>query len=197
LAGYDSYLSVATIHETTAVRTLFQLENNGAPRFAFKNTSSDVEWSFQQSGPGNFLISKDGTGGPEMQVYQSGRVRMGPGGVANFDLDATGNLTIKGSLIASGSTFPDYVFESDYDLMSLEEVAEYIRQERRLPGMIPASEVERQGGHDMTELQLKLLEKVEEMTLYTLEHKRILDEQGRLLSQVEEVVRQLKGVTER
>ena len=107
VAGYDSYLSVATAHDTTAVRTLFQLENNGAPRFAFKNTSSDTEWSFQQSGPGNFLISRAGTGGPEMQVYGTGMVRMGPGGTNNFTLSPPGNLTIAGTLTANGSTFPD------------------------------------------------------------------------------------------
>ena len=180
VAGYDSYLSVATLHETTAVRTLFQLENNGAPRFAFKNTSSDIEWSFQQSGPGNFLISKEGTGGPEMQVYQTGMVRMGPGGANNFTLSPSGNLTIAGSLTANGSTFPDYVFEPDYDLMPLSDLRTFIQQEKRLPDIPSAEEVKKQGGHNMTELQLKLLEKIEELTLYTLEQEKKLQENGDL-----------------
>jgi hypothetical protein len=153
---------------TTTVRTQFQLRNNGAPRFALENTTSGIEWSFQQSGPGNFLISKEGTGGPEMQVYQNGRVRMGPAGAVNFDLDPSGNLKIKGSLTANGSTFPDYVFEPDYNLMPLSDLRAYIRQERHLPDIPSAQQVKEQGGHNMTELQLKLLEKIEELTLYVL-----------------------------
>ena len=178
LAGYDSLLSVSASHETTAVRTLFQLENNGAPRFAFKNTNSDIEWSFQQSGPGNFLISKEGTGGPELQVYGTGMVRMGPGGANRFTLYPNGNLTIAGSLTANGSTFPDYVFEPDYDLMPLSDLRTYIEMEKRLPDIPSAEKVKQQGGHDMTELQLKLLEKIEELTLYTLEQDAQLQENG-------------------
>jgi hypothetical protein len=154
---------------TTAVRTLFQLWNNGAPRFVLGNSNALTVWSFQQSGPGNFLISLEGTGGPEMQVYQSGRVRMGPAGTASFDLDPTGHLTIAGSLTANGSVFPDYVFEPDYDLMPLSDLQNFIRQEKRLPDIPSAEEVQKQGGHNMTELQIKLLEKIEELTLYTLE----------------------------
>jgi hypothetical protein len=153
---------------TTAVRTLFQLENNGAPRFAFRNASSGIEWSFQQSGPGNFLLSKEGTGGPEMQVYTTGRVRIGPGGAKNFDLDPSGNLEIKGTLTANGSTFPDYVFQPGYALMPLNELRSFIQREGRLPGILSAEEVRQRGGHDMTELQIKLLEKIEELTLYVL-----------------------------
>jgi hypothetical protein len=154
---------------STAVRTLFQLANNGAPRFALKNHTSGVEWSFQQSGPGNFLISKEGTGGPEMQVYQTGMVRMGPGGTNNFTLYPNGNLTIAGSLTANGSTFPDYVFEPGYNLMPLPDLRTFIEQKKRLPDIPSAEDVKKQGGHNMTELQLKLLEKIEELTLYTLE----------------------------
>jgi hypothetical protein len=166
---------------TAAVRTMFRLDNNGAPRFAFTNTNSGIEWSFQQSGPGNFLISKEGTGGPEMQVYQTGMVRMGPGGTNNFTLYPNGNLAIAGSLTANGSVFPDYVFEPDYELMPLPDLRSYIQAEKRLPDIPSAAEVKKQGGHNMTELQLKMLEKIEELTLYTLEQEKRLQEQGEKL----------------
>lgn len=111
-----------------------------------------------------------------MQVFQTGRVRMGPAGARNFDLDPSGNLTITGSLTANGSTFPDYVFQPDYDLMSLSDLETYIEKAKRLPNIPSAEEVKKQGGHNMTELQLKLLEKIEELTLYTLEQEKKLQE---------------------
>jgi hypothetical protein len=94
---------------------------------------------------------------------------MGPGGAASLDLDPNGNLVIALSLTANGSIFPDYVFASDYDLMPLSELRTFIQQEKRLPKIPSATEVEQQGGHNMTELQIKMLEKIEELTLYTLE----------------------------
>ena len=108
-------------------------------------------------------------------------VRMGPGGANRFNLYPNGNLKIAGSLTANGSTFPDYVFGPDYDLRSLADLRRFIQKERRLPNFPSAEEVQQQGGHNMTELQLKLLEKIEELTLYTLE----LEEK---LSRIEKVL---------
>jgi hypothetical protein len=101
---------------------------------------------------------------------------MGPGGANNFTLSSAGNLTVKGSLTANGSTFPDYVFDPDYDLMPLEDLRNFVQEEKRLPDIPSAEEVKKQFGHNMTELQLKLLEKIEELTLYTLEQDKKLQE---------------------
>ncbi|MEO1365816.1 MAG: hypothetical protein AAFX50_01480 [Acidobacteriota bacterium] len=47
--------------------------------------------------------------------------------------------------------------------------------------MPSASDISAAGGINMTELQLRLLEKVEELTLYTLSQQKLLDAQRRLL----------------
>ena len=60
--------------------------------------------------------------------------------------------------------------------MPLSELRTFIQQEKRLPDIPSAQEVKKQGGHNMTELQLKLLEKIEELTLYTLEQEKKLQE---------------------
>ena len=117
-----------------------------------------------------------------MQVYQTGMVRMGPGGANNFTLYPTGNLVIAGSLTANGGTFPDYVFEPGYPLMPLSDLRTFIQKEKRLPNIPSAEEVKQQGGHNMTELQLKLLEKIEELTLYKLRQaKRVEDLRSQIL----------------
>lgn len=132
-----------------------------------------------------------------MQVYQSGRVRMGPAGAINFDLTPTGNLTIKGSLTANGSTFPDYVFDPDYDLMPLTDLKSHIEQHKRLPDVPSAEEVKKQGGHNMTELQLKLLEKIEELTLYTLEQDQQLKQKDERIGQLEVKLSRMGGLEAR
>ena len=66
------------------------------------------------------------------------------------------------------ATFPDYVFESDYNLLPLAELRNFISDNGRLPNMPSAQEIE-ENGADLGELNRLLVEKVEELTLYILE----------------------------
>jgi hypothetical protein len=69
---------------------------------------------------------------------------------------------------------PDYVFAPDYDLMTLDELETFVTVNRHLPNVPSAAEMETEGVN-MTKLQFSLLEKVEELTLYTLELKKELE----------------------
>ncbi len=64
--------------------------------------------------------------------------------------------------------FPDYVFQDSYELMPIHELSAYINKYRHLPNIPTAEDVE-ENGIGLGELQLKQLEKVEELTLYLLE----------------------------
>ena len=101
------------------------------------------------------------------------KLSISAGGTELFSLETDGNLTISGSLTAGnpGMTFPDYVFAPDYELMPLETVGQFISDNKHLPGIPTAVEVAAQGVN-MTELQLKLLRKVEELTLYTVQQQK-------------------------
>jgi hypothetical protein len=83
-------------------------------------------------------------------------------------------LTVKGKIHAqevqldlNGAVAPDYVFDKDYLLMSLEEVEKYIADLGYLPGIPSASEMENLG-MDLKPMNLKLLEKLEELTLHLI-----------------------------
>lgn len=64
---------------------------------------------------------------------------------------------------------PDYVFAENYCLMSLTELEEYVKKNRHLPKIMSESDYQKQGSINLNELNLKLLEKVEELTLYILQ----------------------------
>ena len=66
--------------------------------------------------------------------------------------------------------WPDYVFEEDYDLPTLEEVQDHIKEEGRLINLPSAQQVET-NGIDLGEMNKLLLEKIEELTLYVIELK--------------------------
>ena len=70
---------------------------------------------------------------------------------------------------------PDYVFEDDYPLLSLEELRDYVTRERHLPN-VPSSKDIKKDGLSLGEFQMTLLEKVEELTLYTLAQQEEIDQ---------------------
>ena len=83
----------------------------------------------------------------------------------NFEITTT-KYPVK--VYLAESVAPDYVFENHYDLKSLEEVDAYIIAEGHLPNISSAEEMKKEG-INLKEMNLKLLEKVEELTLYTLD----------------------------
>jgi hypothetical protein len=73
--------------------------------------------------------------------------------------------------IASDNGWADYVFKDGYDLKPLAHVESFIKLHGHLPNMPSAEEV-KLNGVDLGEMQAKLLEKIEELTLYVLELKK-------------------------
>jgi hypothetical protein len=64
---------------------------------------------------------------------------------------------------------PDYVFKPNYKLMPLPELKEYIALHSHLPNIKSETEYNVEGSIDLGELNTKLLEKVEELTLYIIQ----------------------------
>ena len=72
-------------------------------------------------------------------------------------------------------TIPDYVFAEGYELMPLEELAEFVEENKHLPRVKSEADFEEEGSISLTEMNLKLLEKVEELTLYILDLQTQID----------------------
>lgn len=104
----------------------------------------DVNGTIKASG----LIVTDGTN-TQFKVYNTGYVR-----ARDITVDAL--------------AIPDYVFEKDYSLASIEEVDVFIKQYKHLPGIPSAKEIEKDG-MSVSQMQSKLLEKVEGLMLYVIQ----------------------------
>ena len=70
--------------------------------------------------------------------------------------------------------WPDYVFEEHYPIISLKNLDLYIKENKHLPGMPSAKEVET-NGIELGEMNKKLLEKIEELTLHLIEKDKKMD----------------------
>ena len=73
------------------------------------------------------------------------------------------------------TAWADYVFEADYNLKSLSEVEAYIKQNGHLPD-VPSAEEVAANGIELGEMNVKLLEKIEELTLYVIELEKKIDQ---------------------
>jgi hypothetical protein len=88
----------------------------------------------------------------------------------------TGDFWVNGGLSASSITItgpynpPDYVFEPDYKLRSLAETERFVRAHKHLPDVPSANEM--QNGMDLSDLNLRLLKQVEELTLRAIDQEK-------------------------
>lgn len=100
------------------------------------------------------------------------------------------SMAVKGKIIAEEikvrryDTWPDYVFDDNYKLKSLYQVEDFIKQHRHLEGIVTARQAEAEGV-ELGNLQAKLLEKVEELTLYLIELKKENDELAQRVAELE------------
>lgn len=84
-------------------------------------------------------------------------------------------LCAKAIRITDPPCWPDFVFSKDYELLSLYEVEQFIAENHHLPNVPSAAEV-KANGIDLGEMNVILLQKVEELTLYILNLQRQIDE---------------------
>lgn len=90
----------------------------------------------------------------------------------NYLLAVNGKIGAKEIIVENtSSTWPDYVFEKDYPLISLEEVEHFVQSNKHLPEVPSAIEV-KEAGINIGDMNAVLLKKIEELTLYLIEQNK-------------------------
>ncbi len=135
-------------------------QGGGSGRYAFHFVNKDGASILYGRGDGNVGL---GTYNPDAKLTVNGTVHAAE---VKVDLNVPG---------------PDYVFETEYNLLSLQEVETYITQNKHLPEVPSAKEME-QNGIKLSEMNMLLLKKVEELTLYLVQQDKINQEQAEKLS---------------
>lgn len=112
---------------------------------------------------------------------------------AILSLTNNGNAALNGKFAAkeikvSATPTADFVFEKDYDLPTLDFIEKHIKEKKHLPEIAAAKEMEK-NGVNIGEFQIQLLQKIEELTLYTIAQEKQIKE----LNQKEERNRNLEN----
>jgi hypothetical protein len=85
-----------------------------------------------------------------------------------YSLSVNGKVICEELKIQASSNWPDYVFTDEYKLPSFEDLRQYIQANHHLPNIPSAQQVE-QDGMMIGDMQKKMMEKIEELTLYVLQ----------------------------
>jgi hypothetical protein len=98
-----------------------------------------------------------------------GAVQIGSTGVpTGYLLSVAGKAICTELRVQLTGAWPDYVFDSKYQLPSFDKLRQYINENKHLPNIPAAKDIEK-SGMDVGDMQRRMMEKIEELTLYVLE----------------------------
>jgi hypothetical protein len=132
-------------------------------RLGVKNGSLAETVRFKIGGTGTVTMYNHG--GHSLIAYNDAGTKI-------LQLENSGMLRAR-EIKVDEASWPDYVFDKNYKLPKLKDVAKYIDENHHLPGVPSAAEIEADGLNlgDMQNIQMQ---KIEELTLYMIEmEKRI------------------------
>jgi hypothetical protein len=159
ILGYENNGTTAALKITSGVQNML-LDGNEIDAFADAlnlnhNTTQNV---ILANGGGNVGI---GTTSP------------------NNKLDVLGIIRANEVIVETG--WADYVFEEDYKLESLEKVESFIKENKHLPNVPSAKEVQEKGAH-VAELMTSMMAKIEELTLHAIKQQKEIDDLKKILT---------------
>lgn len=111
-------------------------------------------------------------------------------GMNRSTFEVAGNIRAK-EVKVELENWPDYVFNPEYNLRSLTSVKDFIFQNGHLPDIPAATEVHDQGVA-LGDMNAKLLQKIEELTLYTLQQEETLHRQQETITTLLERLSQIE-----
>jgi len=153
-----------------------QLHTTGSVRFA----------GLTQDSTQTRVLVSDASG----NLYYRSASSLASNDILHSSLAVNGTITAK-ELRLSRQGWADYVFDSAHTLMPLKEVDGYIRVHRHLPGIPSAAEVARDGVA-VGETQTALLKKIEELTLYTIQQDKKIDELSQKVDRLMEKIQSIE-----
>lgn len=200
--GTDSPIGTLHLHSATSsvltmtyggTGTAAIRSNNNVWVMGISGNSSIEEVSVgSQSGEGQRTLVLAAGGAARLKILANGNIGIGTNSPTQR-LDINGNIKAN-SMYVNGTVYtnevkveatkwPDFVFDKDYKLRTLQEVENHINEHKHLPD-IPSEKEVKENGLSLGEMQAKLLQKIEELTLYTIELNKTVKEQGELIQEL-------------
>jgi len=154
--------------------------------FIFNNPAKAQNWltagNTAATGYQLGLTTTTGTDSFSLVTHDTARIWIKSNGHVGIGTSATGQgylLSVNGNvrareIVVNTSTWADYVFNKDYKLPDLATLEQQIKDQKHLPGVPTATDVQN-NGVPVGEMDKILLQKIEELTLYLIEQQKEID----------------------
>ncbi len=134
-------------------------------------TWNGSDWEAQDPASGGDSDWDLTTNAPHMFSQNTGNVGIGVSNPVN-KLEVCGTIRSTEVIVETG--WCDFVFEEDYPLMSLSQVEAFIKENKHLPGIPAALEVESKG-MKVADMSARMMQKIEELTLHMIEQNKKIE----------------------
>ncbi len=165
------------------------------PKLLFSYRNRTKQWAI--GGTQNsttFNIMEDGGDGFHGSGFGIARFTLLPGGNVGIGtanpqakLAVEGNILAKEIKVKTDISVPDYVFEPDYKLNTLDYIEDYVKAHKHLPEIPSAKDIQKDG-LDLAEMNLLLLKKMEELTLHAIENEKKRNELEKKVAKLENLL---------
>jgi hypothetical protein len=178
-------LSTASVAANTSAGAISWISKGSAGSQGLAYIAGVTKGDVTNNASGEVLFATADNNVPveRMRISSTGNLLIGQVTQTNpgYKLDVAGN--VRANQIVVNSTGADFVFDKDYHLSSLSKVEKYITENHHLPEIISAEKMT-SDGMDIGELNRKLLQKVEELTLYLISKEKRDDAQQKEIDQL-------------
>lgn len=162
-------LTSKLVAQETIQRTLSLMGNGVNSTEILMYKQDNVNYHSLSSNSAGFGIYNSNTGNHPFHISASNNVGIGI-------INATEKLMVNGNIRAreirvDNGNWPDFVFSKSYKLPNLFDVEKHIKEKGHLMD-IPSAEVVKVNGVELGEMNAKLLQKVEELTLYLIDQNK-------------------------
>ncbi|WP_051887328.1 hypothetical protein [Chryseobacterium piperi] len=187
-------------------RKLIILENGNVgigatPAYKF-DVFGDARFNdFISGGSNSWIFHTPDSGGKNLHIAPRNLANTAWDWSKQFTINGeNGNAQLLGKLEAKEikvtlTPTADFVFEENYHLPKLEDIEKHIKEKKHLPEIASAKVMEKEGVN-VGEFQIKLLQKIEELTLYSIEQNKKIQYQSEQLKELQEENKTLKSQSE-
>jgi len=193
--GHYNYVYANTTDGSPSYGGYFYVNSNNST-----GNTYGIRAAVSSGGTGNryavYGYAYDGWAGyfPTGDTYVGGDLRVGSTmGATGYKVSVNGKIMCEELRVELSGSWPDYVFNNEYQLMSLEELEKSIKKNKHLPGLPSANSIE-ENGIMVGDITQTLTQKVEELTLYIIELNNYTKE---LNEKVEKLEKENKGLKDK
>ena len=185
-------VAIGTTSPTYTLSVLGTTQNVLSAKFLLSHSIVDIESGagynsylrFMNNGVNKWDLASETTGGLRIYDYANsltrllitpiGNVLVGKTSQVNTNYKLDVNGSIRSNEVVVNTTGADFVFNGNYKLRDLKEVEKFIQKNKHLPDIESAKDMEEKG-LELGKMDMKLLQKIEELTLYMIDFKKEMD----------------------